>query len=135
MKTGPNRFMADQNRVFACVMGGVLGAFACMFYFKSGEPPWWLIGFGLMFVLAGLFIPSWLEPPRKLWMKLATVLGFINTWILLTLVFAGLVTPVAILLRVLSKRPIQVATEDRRESYWHRRDPSDFRPERMERQF
>ena len=135
MKNRFRLYLADQNRTFAAVMGAMCWAAACVIYVKAGEPPWWAIGTGAAFVLIGLLMPSWLGPLRKFWMKIAAMLGAVNSRIILTAVFAGLVTPVAVILRLLGKRPIQEAAEGGRESYWHRRDQAESRPERMERQF
>jgi multisubunit Na+/H+ antiporter MnhG subunit len=126
---------ADQNRVFAAVMGAVAGAITYVIHAKTGELSWWVIGVGAAVLLVGLFMPVRLEPFRKLWMKFAAVLGAINARILLTAVFAVLVTPVALIMRLLGKRPIQGAAAGGGESYWHRRSPDEFKPERMERQF
>jgi hypothetical protein len=68
-------------------------------------------------------------------MRLAAVLGFVNSRILLTVVFALLITPVAVLLRVIGKRPIQLGAIPQSESYWRARQASEFTRERMERQF
>jgi Saxitoxin biosynthesis operon protein SxtJ len=130
-----NGFWADQNRAFAFVVGAGFGIFAGLAHDKTGESAWWLMGIALTFALAGLVVPHWLTPLRLLWMKLAAVLGFINARVFLTIVFAGMVTPIAVLLRLLGKRPIQVAARGEAESYWNRRDPSEFQSSRMERQF
>jgi hypothetical protein len=68
-------------------------------------------------------------------MRLAAVLGAVNSRILLTLVYIGLVTPFAVLLRLLGRQPIPTKTSKAASSYWHDRRPEEFTPQRMERQF
>ena len=51
----------------------------------------WSVG-GFL-VLSGLLMPKTLVPVYKIWMGLATVLGWINTWILLGLIFYLILHP------------------------------------------
>ena len=123
------------NRSFGLVMAVGLLGLALLRYIWAGAINWWLIGAGLAFLTAGLLVPVRLEPVRRVWMKLAAVLGAVNSRILLTVVFAGLVAPLALLLRLLGKRPIQVKMCKTASTYWHQRRPEEFTPQRMERQF
>lgn len=127
--------MTDQNRIFGLIMAGGLGSLAVLRYLWTGKPSWWLIGIGLVFLLAALAAPAWLASVRRTWMKLAVVLGYVNARILLTVVFIGVVTPIALLLRVLGRRPFALAGNKTAGSYWQERQPEEFTPERMERQF
>jgi len=122
------------NRSFGLVMAGGLGVLAVIRFAWSGAMAWWLIGLGFGFLLAGLLVPAWLNPVRAGWMKVAEVLGVVNTRILLTVVFVGLITPMALLLRLLGKRPIDLGATDAA-SYWHKRRAEEFAAGRMERQF
>ena len=116
-------------------MANGLGALALLRYIWTGGITWWLIGAGLGFLAGGLFVPTWLEPVRRAWMKRAVILGAVNSRILLTLVFVCLVTPLAMLLRLLGKQPIKTGTFKAGMTYWHQRRPEEFTPQRMERQF
>ncbi len=127
--------MRDQNRVFGLLMAGAVGVIAILQYILSQAVQLWLIGLGLIFLLTGLAVPSWLGPVRKLWMKLARGLAVVNTGIILTFVFVVLVTPLAILLRVLGRQPIEIGDSQGVSSYWRPRHPEEFTAKRMERQF
>jgi len=135
MRPVSNQKDTQMNRSFGLVMAGGLGALAVIRYVWSGAFAWWLIGLGLVFLLAGLLMPAWLAPVRQVWMKLAAVLGVVNSRILLTLVYIGLVTPFAVLLRLLGKQPIPTETSKAVSSYWRDRRPEEFTSRRMERQF
>lgn len=127
--------MQDQNRVFGLLMAGAVGVIAIFQYILSQVVQLWLIGLGLIFLLTGLAVPSWLGPVRKLWMKLARGLAVVNTGIILTFVFVVLITPLAIFLRVLGSQPIETGDSQGVSSYWHPRHPEEFTAKRMERQF
>ena len=127
--------MRDQNRVFGLLMAGAVGVIAILHYILSQAVQLWLIGLGLIFLLTGLAVPSWLGPVRKLWMKLARGLAVVNTGILLTLIFTVMITPLALLLRVLGRQPIETEVSQGVSSYWRPRHPEEFTAKRMERQF
>lgn len=115
-------------------MAGGLAGLALLRYLLTGTVAWWLVGLSGAFCAAGLFAPRTLTPLRSIWMKLASVLGFINQRILLTVLFGLLITPTALLLRLLGKQPIRLRTEAV-DSYWRARREEEFTASRMERQF
>lgn len=122
------------NRSFGFVMAGGLAGLALLRYVLAGTVAWWLIGLGGAFCAAALVMPRMLAPLRAAWMKLALTLGFINQRILLTVVFGLMITPIALVLRLLGKQPIRSCTEGV-DSYWRARREDEFTPSRMERQF
>jgi uncharacterized iron-regulated membrane protein len=122
------------NRSFGLVMAGGLAGLALLRYVLSGTVAWWLIGLGGAFCAAALVVPRMVAPLRVAWMKLASVLGFVNQRILLTILFGLLITPIALVLRVLGKQPIRLHAEGA-DSYWRARREDDFTASRMERQF
>ncbi len=127
--------MGNPNRVFGLVMAGCFGALALARFIWAGSVSWWVIGAGLGFLMAGLVVPAWLEPVRVAWTKLATLLGRVNSRVLLTVVFAALITPLALVLRLMGQQPIRLEFRGDLESYWHSRKPEEFEAMRMERQF
>jgi hypothetical protein len=124
-----------QNRSFGFVMAGGFAVLAVLRYFVAGTVSGWLFGLGICFGGAALLHPAVLEPVRRLWMKLAGVLGAVNQRIILTVLFAFLVTPMALLLRLLGKQPITLRLDPTVGSYWRRRGGEEFTAARMERQF
>jgi ABC-type uncharacterized transport system permease subunit len=127
--------MTDQNRSFGLIMAAGLGLLAVIRYALAGRLVWWLILPAMIFGAIAVAAPSWLGPVRAAWMKFSGFVGFINSRILLTLVFAAVVVPMAIILRLIGKQPIRSDPQEPATSYWHRRDARDFEPARMERQF
>ncbi len=85
------------------------------------------------FAGTGLILPVALKPFYILWMKIGHVLGWINTRIILGLVFFILFAPLALLFRLFGHDPMKRKLESAATSY---RQPSDHLPrERMERPF
>jgi hypothetical protein len=63
-------------------------------------------GLGLGLVLAGWFAPRLLRWPSAVWWRIALVLGYVNTRIILTVVFALLLTPIGLIWRVIGRDPL-----------------------------
>ena len=86
--------------------------------------PLWPFAVGTVTALLALLAPSALRPLHSLFIKLGTLLGFINTRILLFIIFFGLFLPVSIIMwlvrrDILGRKPSTV------DSY---RKPSQPRP-------
>lgn len=62
---------------------------------------------GLLLLTGGLLAPAALRIPNRLWWRFATVLGWINSRILLTLFFFLVLTPVGCLLRLVGRNPLR----------------------------
>lgn len=94
---------------FGLLMGGVIGGlFGCLIpYLKAGHIAAIPLGIALSFVLLGFMQPGFLKPIYRLWMKLGHVLGWINSRILLSILFFGLITPMSLVLKLLGKRLLQ----------------------------
>ena len=103
---------------FGLTMAGAFAVLAILFYIK--EKPLWLFSAGLsgFFLFTALVVPSILRPLEKYWMKLAIIMGFIVTNILLTLVFFAAIVPTGLIMRLLGKDPLQMRSRKNRGSYW-----------------
>jgi len=123
----------DVNRSFGFVMAAAFGLLAAARFAFGGKMTVWALALSAVFLLAALAVPRALAPVHRYWMKFAAVLGAINSRILLMIVFTVVVTPIALLLRVLGRRPM--TWHDQRDSYWRRRTAAEFTAGRMERQF
>ena len=60
----------------------------------------WAIGLGGLLIPLGLLMPAVLVPVFKVWMKVGHVLGWINTRIILGVLFYGLITPMGVVMRL-----------------------------------
>ena len=82
----------------------------------SAMPLWpWLAGGSL--AALGQWRPLWLRSAYRSWMPLALALGWLNTRLLLGLVFYGLLTPMGLALRCLGRDPLRRRFEPLADSY------------------
>jgi hypothetical protein len=91
-------------RSFGLLVGGVFGAIGIWPFLLRGQPAKiWALGLGGLLILLGGVLPSMLAPLHRGWMWIGHILGWVNTRILLGLVFYGLITPMGILFRLMGK--------------------------------
>src|SRR6185503_10451427 len=61
--------------------------------------------------------PLWMVLFRQ-WMKLAGVLSWVMTRVILSIFFYAVLTPVGALMRLLRKTPLDLAWKDGKDTYW-----------------
>lgn len=95
-------------------------------------PRWpWLLA--AVFAVWATLRPTGLRIVYRVWMKLAHVLGWINTRLILALVFYGVIAPIGILMRLFGYDPLLRRWESARKSY--RKDSANPPPDHMERPY
>ena len=102
-----NEIASKQLRSFGLTVGGIfagIGVWPLLIH--STEPRWWSFVIAAALFLPAAMYPSGLFWPHKGWMVLGHVMGWINTRIILGLVFFAVVTPIGIFRRVLGKDPM-----------------------------
>jgi hypothetical protein len=72
----------------------------------------------MLFLVSALIAPGVLAPVEKLWMKLAAVMGFVMTNVLLTLVFVVAVIPAGLILQLFGKSQIRKCFSKEMNTYW-----------------
>lgn len=116
---------------------GVSGALLVIaFYQRSqGGARWlWLgmLGMALVLMLCALVAAPLLQPVYRGWMRLGEALAWLNTRILLTLVFFLVVTPTGLVMRLFGRSPMETR---RRDSYWTDVEPHSYGDRHVEKQF
>ena len=91
-------------RTFGLMVGGIFSTIGLWPVLLRGDPPRiWAISVGSALVGLGLALPSSLKHVHRLWMKIGHVLGYINTRILLGVIFYGMITPMGVIMRLFGK--------------------------------
>jgi large-conductance mechanosensitive channel len=129
---------AGSNRAFGCTVGGILVAIgATKAFVAGGVPPIPSLIFlgGAVLLLLAIVAPSRLSTLNKIWLNLGTAIAKIVNLIILALLFVLVVTPMALVLRILGKRPLRLAADRAAATYWMEREPSTGEASNMRRQF
>ena len=120
-------------RKFGLLVGGILIGIGVFRLLKTGQANYAVILPGAVLCLAGLLLPQVLSPVHTVWMKIGHVMGRINSFIILSVVFYLVVTPIRVLLLLFSKER-KFGFRTGASTYWIKRSPEKFR-ETMRRQF
>jgi Saxitoxin biosynthesis operon protein SxtJ len=107
-----------QLRDFGLLVGGIFGVIGLWpLLWRQQSPRTWAMVLFAVLVLPALVAPPILAPAYRAWMKLAEVLAWINTRILLGAVFYGVVTPIGLVMRLLGRDPMHRQLDRQGESY------------------
>ena len=95
-------------REFGLIMAGML---VLMFgivlpWLFSFTTPYWPFIAAFVFVVVALLKSTLLAPVNRIWLKLSGVLGWINTRLIMGLMFFFLIVPMGLVLRLLGKDPL-----------------------------
>ena len=102
-----DQITTKQLRSFGMTVGGIFALIGFWpVVFRHEEPRWWIIAVAGCLVGPALLFPKSLLWPYKGWMAVGHVLGWINTRIILGVVFYVIITPIGILRSWLGKDPM-----------------------------
>jgi hypothetical protein len=111
-----------------------IGLAAFSFY---KENPLWMVFLGgsVFFILTGLWSYPILKPIYIGWMTFAFALGWVNTRLILGIVFYLIFTPAGLVMKLLGKDPLGLQFDRQATTYWARRKPQEPDKKRYEKLF
>lgn len=111
-------------RNFGLIVGGIFGVIALWpMVFRGEDVRMWAIAASVALLIPAVVAPSILEPVHVVWMKVGHVLGWINTRILLGIVFYAIVTPLGLLSRMLGKDHMNLRLKEPVDTYRRIKEP------------
>ena len=128
------RATRTELRNFGLIVGGIFGALAIWpAIIRGGSVRLWMVALAAVLILPALVAPRVLAPAHRAWMALGNILGWVNTRLVLGLIFFGLITPMGLVLRLTGRDPMRRAFDPNATTY---RVPQTPRPgAHMLRQF
>jgi len=121
-------------RKFGVIMGVVFLVISSSFFFrqKHNGAAYNLI-VSCVFFITGLVLPVLLKPVYLVWMRFAYILSWINTRIILVVMFYLIFTPIGLVMKLFR---IDLLERKKREgTYWKKKEKVDFNPLNYERRF
>ena len=125
----------SSDRAFGLVIAGVCLLVALSPLRHGHATRWWAFAVASVFALVALLKPVLLATLNRLWTKLAVLLGKVVSPIALAILFYGVLTPVAIVIRATGKDPLRLKLDRDADSYWIVRKPPGPPPDSMSNQF
>lgn len=124
-----------QLRQFGLVVATGLSVVAGISWYRGHTTAPLILGsVAAVLLLFGLVYPPALAPVEKVWIRFGNLLAWVNTRIILTLLFALVVTPIGAVAR-LFRDPLNRRFSDGEGTYWLPKKAGPTRPETYERQF
>ena len=135
MKSASASVSNKQARNTALIVSGVLLLIAAWNYYRGRMTVVAILGsVGLLLLVMGLFLPAVARRFHVAWMKLAGILGYVNSRILLFLLYYLLITPYGIVSRLVGRDPLN-RRGAAKTTYWLPRKTSRQTREQFERSF
>ena len=105
-------------RSFGLVMAGAFAVIALVLFWKQRAAAPWMTGGAVLFGGLGLMLPVVLKPIYIVWMTLAHYMSFVMTYVILTLFFYLILTPVGLVMRLFGKDLLATRFPGKPETYW-----------------
>lgn len=116
-------------------MGIMCGVVSLAMSFKHSPAATWILVVACIFGATAFMLPSVLKPLYISWMKLTSLLGWINTRLILILVFYLVFAPIGLLLRLFRIDILELKPDTQKRSYWKRKEQASFDPVRYGKPF
>ena len=120
----PEPSSPKQLRSFGLILGCGLCVIAILPAFIRGHNPrMWALVLAGVFVAPALTAPAVLRYPYRVWMLAGHCLGWLNTRIILTILFYVVFTPVSVVMRIIKRDSMRRSFEPELDTYRVVKDP------------
>jgi len=120
----------DMKR-FGITMGMGFLVIAIIVLFGNRHNPLFIFFVSFVFFVLAFLRPLILKPIYVFWIKMAFLLGWVNTRIILIVLFYTLFTPIGLVMKLFRIDLLDMAIDRNRESYWRKKEeidpPADYR--------
>ena len=122
-------------RKFGIMVGTVLLIIAGLLFWKEKESFQLFLAIGIVLFVAGIATPFTLKPIYWVWMTFATILGWLMTRVILSLLFYVILTPIGLIARLFGKQFLGLKMDHSKQSYWNMRPVEASNTQNYEKQF
>ncbi|MEK7727873.1 MAG: hypothetical protein AAB354_05625 [candidate division KSB1 bacterium] len=122
-------------RKFGLTIGVVLLLLAAFFWWKEKPSAIHFAFAAALFAATTWLWPRLMRPLYLAWMAFAVVMGFFMTRVILTVLYFGMFTPIALALKIFGKDLLQERMDKSATTYWIKRARETYEPQSSERMF
>ena len=134
-KRAPKPVSDKQARKTALIVAAVLALISVWNIYRGRFTVVAVFGaIAVLLTMIGLFVPVAARGFHRLWMGIAGVLGYVNSRILLTILYYLLLTPYGLISRVFGRDPLDRRGASR-DTYWVKRESTRQTQQQFERLF
>ncbi len=106
------------DRVFGVFVGGVLSVISVWPVIFNKPHKSGLLTVAVTLVILGLVSPSLLKWPKTIWLFITHKISVVVNFLLLSIMFFAVVTPVALFFRLIGRDPLNRKLDGKALSYW-----------------
>lgn len=125
----------SELKKFGFILSAVVCAMGVIFSFKHKAIHIWPFASSALFFMTSIGFPICLKPIHWILMRISFAIGWVNTKILLFLIFYLIVTPIGLVMRIFGKDLLNQRIERNKSSYWIKREGVPFDESHYERLF
>ncbi|MDD5594667.1 MAG: SxtJ family membrane protein [Candidatus Omnitrophica bacterium] len=107
---------------FAITMGVAFLVIVALIFLKHRHLNLPFLFISLGFFISAVVSPAILKPIYILWMRFAFILSWVNTRLLLLIIFYLVFTPISLILKLFGKDILERRIDRQCTSYWHQRE-------------
>ena len=122
-------------RKFGIAIGVILLVIAGFLFWKEKELYQIFLTVGPLLFVLGFLMPALLKPIYWIWMLLATLIGWIMTRVILSLLFYIIITPIGLISRFFGKQFLELQWNKSKISYWNSIKTKELHEKNYEKQF
>ena len=122
-------------RKFGITVGVILLIIAGFLFWKEKVSFQLVLAIGIILFAFGITIPVLLKPVYLVWMIFATILGWLMTRVILSLLFYVILTPIGLISRLFRKQFLGLRWDRSKDTYWNYRATKHVKKGSYEKQF
>jgi len=137
IRTGKKNLVLTEKaelRKFGLIVGCIFLALGLAPILKGKDSNFFLISPAIILIFLAVILPKILLPFYKVWMRLGKALGKINSFIVLSLIFYFVLTPLGIVKKAFKIDLEKFSHKTNKISYWIKKPPSNPK-DKMKRTF
>ena len=119
---------------FGITIGIILFIISALLAYYDKEAYQFIVIIASIFTALGFILPVLLKPIYFVWMTFAAILGWIMTRFILSMIFYFILTPIALVTRMLGEDFLALK-KVQSDSYWNQRESSEELDQNYEKQF
>lgn len=115
----------SELRSFGLLVGAAFLAIGLWPLFRQADVRVWALIVATVLILPALLRPAWLKFPHAAWVTIGATLGWFNTRLILGILYLVAILPIALILRLTGKTPLQLKFDKKADSYREEPDSED----------
>ena len=108
-------------RNFGITIGLFLMIFGGILFWKEIEDYIFVTFVGIVFIVCGLGLPIILKPIYLFWMIVSSILGWVMTRVVLSILFFTMITAIGLISKLFGKQFLDLKWDNSKNSYWDQR--------------